>query len=621
MVERGVTPVVGITLLIGMVLVGAIGVFAVGSVAVDSVQSEAKLDQAETAMVSYADSVRNGQSASLSVPNSGETTVSNDSTIRIEVGSTEVVDTTLGTVVYEENGRERAFEGGAVFARSSDEPTIVAAPPISFQYAAGERHQTLTIDVVTVDGSASDLTTEPALSRSSARSIASNGVVADTVTVTVQSEYAAAWAQYFEQRTLASVSLDASTNTVTARFPVQQPTSVDNSFTVDGSLSLGGNIGVDSYDSTTSQGTGSVGIGNYRETNNGDVVATEGFSGHGSMHVDGDLYVNDSFRFDGGTSVDGDVFVRGDLEIDNGNVNDTLVSGGDVRVTGGGVTFTEHSEVRAAGDFVDSNSNTYEGLVHAGGLIDATGGWSTVRNSASFVAGGSIAVHPSPDPSQLQPNAAAPSTAELQRIDDAVSSIPDPAERVDTAFDHYGGTPTDPGIGGKNAHDTLTAGTYRLNRSLDYGGNPSLTFDTTGGDVVLLVDGDVNAKNIDAEVIGDGQVHIYITGNFESTGNPEWTNPDGAGNRLFVYTADATAETHLASDFYGVVFSESRMKLGGSTTIYGGVVMDGTSMSGGQNVYFDEALSGADIAITQPNGSNARQTYVHVSQTTVSTDD
>ncbi|GAB3682212.1 hypothetical protein GCM10028857_07650 [Salinarchaeum chitinilyticum] len=126
MEERGAAPVVGVVLLIGLVVAGGISLFAVGSVALDSVQSDVQVDQAESAMVQYADSVQNGQSTSLSLPDAGTTEVSSDSTIRIEVGSDEVVDTELGTVIYQEDGSQRVFEGGAVFSKDTGQPSIVS---------------------------------------------------------------------------------------------------------------------------------------------------------------------------------------------------------------------------------------------------------------------------------------------------------------------------------------------------------------------------------------------------------------------------------------------------------------------------------------------------------------
>lgn len=620
MEERGVAPVVGIVLLLGLVLTSGIALFAVGSVALDSMQSDAQVDQAENAMVQYADSVQNGESTSLSLPDGGQTEVSSDSTIRVEVGYDEVVDTTLGSVIYEENGNQRVFEGGAVFSQSNGQPSIVSQPPISYEYVEDEQHQTLNMDVVTVDGSVDDLGTGSAFDESDAESVVS-GSYNHTITITIQSEYAQAWATYFEETTNALVNFDASTSTVTATLPVVRPVAVENSFTVDGSIGLGGGVGVSSYDSRTAPNDGSVGIGNYQELDGGDVLSTGGFDGSGSAKINGNLYVDDDFKFDGGTDVSGDIYASGNVTIATSTTIDSrIVAGGDVILNNGGVNFGHDAVVRAGGDLVQQDYAEYDGTIHVAGDVDGNGHSSNYDSSTEFLAGGTVSLASDPEGSgvSITENADDPMLTELDRIDEMVASIPNPADRVSDAQSKYSEAPT-ADLGGNSADDELTAGNYRVAGDLTYDGSPSLTFDTTDGEINLLVEGDVEASNLYAEVIGNNQVNLYVTGNFETTGDPKWTNPVGAGNRLVIYTAEESETTKVqsSSGFYGVVFSESDLELGGGTSVYGAIVMNGSDVNGGQNVYFDEALKGTDLSNDNTGPQNAEKTYLHISRVSV----
>ncbi|GAB3682216.1 hypothetical protein GCM10028857_07660 [Salinarchaeum chitinilyticum] len=477
------------------------------------------------------------------------------------------------------------------------------------------------MDVVTVDGTAGDLVAGSAFEDSSSGESIVSGGYNETVRITIQSEYAQGWATYFEESTNALVDFDASSNTVTATLPVVQPVAVENSFTVDGSIGLGGGVGVSSYDSRTAVNQGSVGIGQYKELAGGDVVSTGGFDGSGSAQVDGNLYVDDDFTFDGGTDVSGDIYATGDVTIETSTpIDSRIVAGGDVIIANGGVNFEHSAVVRAGGDLKQQSYAEYDGTIHVGGNVVGNGNSAGYDGSTEFLAGGTVSLGSNPEASgvSITENAADPLLTELDRIDDMVASIPKPAERVSDAQTKYAEAPTID-LGGNNADDEVTAGNYRVTGDLTYGGSPSITFDTTGGEINLLVQGDVEAPNLDAEVIGNNQVNLYVTGNFETTGDPEWSNPNGAGNRLIVYTASETETTEVrsSSGFYGVIFSESDLNLGGGTSVYGAIVMNGSDVNGGQNVYFDEALTGTDLSNDNTGPQNAKKTYLHINRVSV----
>lgn len=618
--SRGTAPVLGMILLLGMVFVTAGSVFVVGSMAVDSVQTDASVDQAETGLGAFSAAATGSSSASLSVPKAGSTQVVDDTRITVTVGSEVVLDTTPGTIVYEADDRRRVFEAGAVFSASGDHASVVSPPPIEYNYDPVRRQQTLDVDVVSLEGTVEDLERGSPVRQADVAVPGATSSIEEPVTVRVESAYADGWARYFREHTRATVDHASGSTVVEATFPISEPpATVDRSFTVDGSIGLGGGVGVASFDSESTPGAGTVGSDDYAQTSSGDVVSAGGFSGSGSATIEGDLYVDDDFTVDGGTSVAGNIYATGTVTIATSTpIEDTIVAGGDVIIDNGGVNFDPGSEVRAGGDVIQQTYAEYGGTIHAAGNISSSASSAAYDSSASLVAGGTASLSGDPDPSQVTEHAPAPSTSELSGVGDALSTMPEPAGEVESAFDQYEESAEDVSLGGDNADDTLTAGTYHVDGDVSYGGDPSLTLDTTGGDVTLLIDGDVDAPNLDADVVGDGQVRVYVTGNFESTGDPAWTNPDGAGNRLFVYTAGSDTTNVAGDGFYGVVFSESDLSLNGGTTVYGAVVMNGSDVTGGQNVYFDEALSETDLDPgSGDEETGAGQTYLHVTHTEV----
>lgn len=602
-------------------VLGAISLLFVGSAALGSAQNQANVQQAEAAMTSFASNVNDGRAAALEAPDDGRLHVDESSRITVEVGTDTVLDSQLGAVVYEADGEQRVFEGGAVFAVSDGHASVLTRPPIHYEAAAD--HQTVVVDVVTVSGDVEDLETAGAPTERAFEPSTDGPAVQENVTVTVESEYADAWARYLEERTDATVDYDAAADRVEATFPVDppaDPVTVDDSYTVDGNVLLGGGVTIDSYDSRTATGAGSVGDGNYAETRNASVVATGGVSGAGSFQIWGEVYTGGALTLDGSATVHGNVYTTENVTIET-PVEDVVVSGGTVTTQGGNGNVEAGAVVRAEEDFVENDYAVYEGEVHVGGDVDADGQWSTLESSGTLRAAGSVDFSGGNNGGTIDAGAAPPSTDELDRVTTASDSLPNASREVQEAIARYAGAP-DPGIGGNNANDNLAAGDYYVDRDLTYAGSPSLTFDTTGGDVNLVVTGDVDAANLDATIVGDGRVNIYVQGNFETTGDPSWENSDGAGDRLWVYVADDSRNTDVQGDeFYGVVVSDSTVVLDGGTTLYGAVVTEGGDVNGGQTIYYDEALRDAAVdAGGSSGGTGPERTYVHVSRTEIGDD-
>jgi hypothetical protein len=524
-------------------------------------------------------------------------------------------NTTLGAIVYEQGDTHIAYQGGGVWELHGDTATMVSRPSSGVQVDDGV--PTVRFAATAVRGrpqSGSDFTARARRSNASFRNLPTRLPEGQT-TLEIESKYYEAWGDLFEEN--AEVEYDHDESTAIVRINVHEESDVGNALAADGSGALGGGIEVSSFDSRSAE-DGHVGENGYEETNNGDVFVRESFDGGGSATVNGDVYVDGDFTISGGSHVNGNIYATGDVTINN-DISKTVVAGGDVIVSNGGVSFGEDSEVRASGELRDTGGgNTYSGVVHVGDEFSATGGGTKLTGSGEIRSGGTASISRNNGGDVIE-GASGPSTSELDRIDEMAANVPEPAAEVQTAVDMYEddndnaelGT-----LGGNNANDVISAGNYYYDGDLSYGGNPSITFDTSGGDINLVVDGDVDAQNVEAEIVGDGRVNIYTTGSFETGGNAEWTNEDGAGDRLWVYTADPTTETSIAQEFYGVILSEAEVQLGGGTTLYGAIVTERGDIHGGQTIYYDEAIRDADIGGSGA-GSEYDRSYVDISVTEI----
>jgi hypothetical protein len=241
-----------------MALLGTVAVVALGGAALTDTQTQASLERAEhqmtlfdsrAAMVALSESdtqtVELGQgSGSYRVEEgTGRITITHvgftddSSNFNLDGNSVddgpndddhEIYSSELGSVVYERGGTQIAYQGGGVWRVGSGDPRMVSPP--EFHY----RGSTLTLPVVettagdsssgagTVDARVRPAETDP-FSRvypdASAdypnpdNDLYQNPVQQGFIVIEVQSEYYAAWADYFRKRTEGDVTVDDSTET------------------------------------------------------------------------------------------------------------------------------------------------------------------------------------------------------------------------------------------------------------------------------------------------------------------------------------------------------------------------------------------------------------------------
>ena len=200
---RGMTPVVGVVLLFGFVLVGALAVFMGATVALEGMQQDIEADRVEQAMVEFNSQKYVASQFSdapvgtdLDTSHYGITTREESGTITVESDDLpEDISLTIGTVEWEgEDGTKIASEGGAVFRETGAETRVVSAPPVEYDPVTN----TLNLKVMNTVGDDDLGSGAVRLSNTNTTPYASGTITeSDHVTVTVESEYCVGWERYF----------------------------------------------------------------------------------------------------------------------------------------------------------------------------------------------------------------------------------------------------------------------------------------------------------------------------------------------------------------------------------------------------------------------------------------
>lgn len=343
--DRGLTPVVGVVLLVGIIVLGSVVAAIAGTAALDGTRTSVEVARAETAMSELdarASDTALGPDATSArdvefgdVGPDGYLRTTHDSWLRVSVVNAStgvedasVVNATLGTVTYTHGGSTVAYEGGGVWRGDGENTTMVSPPEFHF------RNATLTLPVITVDGDGEvreRLRVQRAGPMTRAYPNESAGLtnrVADTkVTVTVHSDYYAAWGHYFEETTDGIVTYDHGAQTVTVTFlSIPRWAGLGNGIVATsgaGEVKIGGNsVYIDSYDS--SQGT-------YSDTQsaNGSIVAANDVTTTGTSDIRGEIRSGADVALSGDTSITGTVYWTDSFEPNGAQVN-----GGNEQIAG-----------------------------------------------------------------------------------------------------------------------------------------------------------------------------------------------------------------------------------------------------------------------------------------------
>ena len=217
MTTRAVSNPVGIVLILGMTVLSVGALVAVGGAVIDDTRADAERSQMENSMSAFsskASLVGLGQSGhqrfSLGRVSQGQVDVREDAgNVRIwversdcEDDDCEIANTSMGAVVYENDGREIAYQGGGVWARQDDFSRMLSPP--EFHY----RGETLTFPIINVTGNGAasgDVRGAVSSEKESQRlypdgSPLTNPLSNGTVYVEIESEYCNGWQSFFEGR-------------------------------------------------------------------------------------------------------------------------------------------------------------------------------------------------------------------------------------------------------------------------------------------------------------------------------------------------------------------------------------------------------------------------------------
>jgi predicted acyltransferase (DUF342 family) len=385
----------------------------------------------------------------------------------------------------------------------------------------------------------------------------------------------------------------------------------------------------------------------------GDDLASTGTVSYGSDVVVG----GNVTQFQQGT-VDGTLHVGGDADVgQNAHVRGDLVAGGDVTlasgashandvVAGGTVTLastnpTVTGDVTADEEVVLGYRARVDGTVRAGRDVDGDGDAVVVGEDAEVtgqaVAGDGVRVHPqgsvgtaSPDTSP-RPSA----TPDGPRVPPAAGVVMPPS--ANATIDARGDTLSDPGendnaaaasvvareLQGCDATCTLPAGRYYLDR-VRLGSGETLAFDTTGGDVEVYVEGPTRLQNDGKiEVVGDGQVELFLGGDYGMEGQSAVAIPDDRAPQFWLYTKPSNAASFRNNAvFRGVVYGPetdatdgTEITVSNRVTVYGALVGNVAGTSNNNEIHYDRALEG--MAVLGESDDLPRVTYLHVSVSNV----
>lgn len=151
---------------------------------------------------------------------------------------------------------------------------------------------------------------------------------------------------------------------------------------------------------------------------------------------------------------------------------------------------------------------------------------------------------------------------------------------------------TDPG-GGTPATvtngTTLTSGTYRVS-SINLSGSGTATMN---GNVILYMTGSINLSGSSQIVIlPGGSLTIYLNGSFNVSGG-SIVNQTLDPHKLMIYgTSTCTTASYSGSSaLYGAIYAPAaRTTISGGSNVYGAVIGNSITLSGGSSVHYDESL-------------------------------
>jgi flagellin-like protein len=567
---RAQSETIGVVLVVAIVISGATLVVVIGATAISDTEDQLADSRAEKGMTQFsskaglvalqeADSQQidfatdRGEQYNV-VPDTGwmNITWQNQTTGYSE----EVMNMTLGAVVYEGKNRRFAYQGGGVFQETDTGGQMISPPEFHF------RDGTLTLPAVNVTGDPA-LGGRATVTRSDVIRKFPTGVDNSTnpldnhvVTVTVQSDYYRGWGEYFEERTDGEVEYDHAAETATLLMvtPIEltKITAASSSLSASGSFKLHGDPAgaryTDSYNSSQ---------GPYDPTTAGK---------------EGDLIYTGDIDLTGGS---GNNDIWGDIE-----------SGNDVKVGSGGGQPYINGNISHAQRCLPSNTECESRITDPDGdrtKIDRV----ETASSVNWFVNNSI--------SEIEDNA------------DETNPVLSDGQDLNKSTYYFDSlvVPDDNKIKLNTTENDIKIG-VRENVKLNNDGSDGAILNVTGDGIVRVFvggEGIGSAEELDlanhAEIITPDdnatQFRMYGKSDFEA----EIGDSAGSGN---------------PAKYVGVIYAPPGQGGTGKVTVLGselfGGILTGTTILDKGSIHYDEALR--EKLIIPPDANQVKVTFLHV---------
>jgi hypothetical protein len=222
---RAQSETLGFVLIFAVLIIGVTVIIMSGG-GLDETQNQLSADRAENTLSKFDSKAAlvalgrsDTQEVSLPISSSEQLVLQEDrgwmnvTALNQSSGSrVDVMNTTLGAIVYRGGETTLAYQGGGVWRDGTNESGLMVSPP-EFHY----RGSTLTLPAITVSGDSvlggRAVISQNGTERMFPTGAATNPLDEHRVTVTVRSEFYRGWGRYFETRTDGTVVYDHANNT------------------------------------------------------------------------------------------------------------------------------------------------------------------------------------------------------------------------------------------------------------------------------------------------------------------------------------------------------------------------------------------------------------------------
>jgi Mg-chelatase subunit ChlD len=209
--DRGVSELVGVVLLFGIVIAGSAMIFVSGTAVSDDVRAEGRVDAASSTFFEMDRSVQSlaqqrgneGEAVSLGAVNPNKAEIRKTGTMSLTINGKCTADMPLSALVYDDDRDTTiAYESGAIWKRTEAGLVTEKAPELGF------REGSLQLQVVRIEGAVQD--DDMTVNYNRTESIDETERIRDllfadaectrpeTLTVSVESDYYQGWERHFE---------------------------------------------------------------------------------------------------------------------------------------------------------------------------------------------------------------------------------------------------------------------------------------------------------------------------------------------------------------------------------------------------------------------------------------